>query len=162
MSHSDVSFICPSVWNQRPSRENFKLENKNNSAGAKFGESGVRDSTVISREETVWLKKQDLYATPWHYTWSEVAPGPWIFGEARDDCRTPPKPPYSPDLDHADYFSLFFLRRKSTPKRRRFQTEEEIEENSLLDLRAIPQHSYQNAFQNWLERWKWYIDNGRE
>jgi hypothetical protein len=33
---------------------------------------------------------------------------------------------------------------------------EEIEENSLQDLRAIPQ----NAFQNWTESWEWSIDSG--
>ena len=35
------------------------------------------------------------------------------------------------------------------PKSRRFQTIEEIKENSLQDLRAIPQNKFQNAFQNW-------------
>jgi hypothetical protein len=56
--------------------------------------------------------------------------------EARDDCR-PPQPTYSPDLASADFFFLF-LKLKFTLKGRRFQTIEELEENSLRDLRAIP------------------------
>jgi hypothetical protein len=47
---------------------------------------------------------------------------------------------------------------KSTLKGRQFQTIEEIEENSLQDLRAIPQ----NAFQNWKKRWKRCIESGGE
>jgi hypothetical protein len=35
---------------------------------------------------------------------------------------------------------------------------EEIEENSLLDLRAIPQ----NTFQNWKKRWERCIKSGGE
>ncbi|GFG38446.1 hypothetical protein Cfor_02351, partial [Coptotermes formosanus] len=38
---------------------------------------------------------------------------------------------------------------KSTLKGHRFQTAEEIKENSLQDLRAIPQNTFQYAFQNW-------------
>ena len=55
------------------------------------------------------------------------------------------QPSYSPDLAPADFF--LFPKLKSTLKGRRFQTIEEIKENSLQDLRAIPQY----AFQNWKE-----------
>ena len=58
-----------------------------------------------------------------------------------------PQPPYSPDLDPAEFF--LFPKWKSSLKRRRFQTVEEIEENSIRDLRAIPQNTYQDAFQKW-------------
>jgi len=54
-----------------------------------------------------------------------------------------PQPPYSPDLAPADFF--LFSKLKSSLKGRRFQKVEEIEENSIWDLRAIPQ----NTFQNW-------------
>jgi len=47
-----------------------------------------------------------------------------------------PQPPYSPDLAPADFF--LFPKLKSTLKGHRFQTVEEIEENSIRDLRAIP------------------------
>jgi len=50
----------------------------------------------------------------------------------------------SPDLAPAD----LFLKWKPSLKGRRFQTVEEIEENSIQDLRAIPQ----NMFQKWKKR----------
>jgi len=56
------------------------------------------------------------------------------------------QPPYSPDLAPADFF--LFPKLKS----RRFQTVEEIEENSIRDLRAIQQNTFQDAFQNWKKR----------
>jgi hypothetical protein len=84
-------------------------------------------------------------------TCSHVSLRPWIFGEARDDCR-PPTAPLS------RFGPFLFLRLKSTLKGRRLQAIEEIEENSLLDLRAIPQ----NAFQNWKKLWKRCIDGGGE
>jgi len=56
-----------------------------------------------------------------------------------------PKPACSPDLAPADFF--LFPELKSSLKDRRFQTVEEIEENSIQDTRAIPQ----NMFQNWWE-----------
>jgi len=59
-----------------------------------------------------------------------------------------PQPPYSPDSTPADVF--LFPQLKSSPKCRRFQTVEETEENSIGDLRAIPQ----NTFQNWKKRWE--------
>ena len=58
-----------------------------------------------------------------------------------------PQMSYSPDLAPADFF--FFPKLKSSLKGRRFQTVEEIEENSIRDLRAIPQNTFQDAFQNW-------------
>jgi hypothetical protein len=83
----------------------------------------------------------------------------WIFGEARDDCRPP-----TTLLSRFGSFGLFFLfpKLKSTLKGHRFQTIEEIEENSLWDLRAIPQNVFQDAFQNWKIRWMGCIDSGGE
>ena len=45
-----------------------------------------------------------------------------------------PQPLYSPDLAPADFF--LFPKLKSSPKGRRIQTAEEIEENSMRDLCA--------------------------
>ena len=45
---------------------------------------------------------------------------------------------------------------------RRFQTVEEIDENSTRDLRAIPQNTFQDAFQNWKKRWERCIKSGGE
>ena len=58
-----------------------------------------------------------------------------------------PQLPYSPDLAPGDFF--LFPKLKSSLKGRRFQTVEGIEENSIRDLRAIPQNTFQDAFQNW-------------
>ena len=69
-----------------------------------------------------------------------------------------PQPPYSPDLAPTDFF--LFPKLKSSLKGRRFQTVEEIEENSIRDLRAIPQNTFQDAFQNWKKRWARCIKSG--
>ena len=69
-----------------------------------------------------------------------------------------PKPPDSPDLASADFF--LFPKLKSSLKRRRIQTVEEIEENSIRELRVIPQNTFQDAFQNWKKRWKRCIKSG--
>ena len=39
---------------------------------------------------------------------------------------------------------------------------EEIEENSIRDLRAIPQNTYQDAFQNWKKGCARCIKSGGE
>jgi len=71
-----------------------------------------------------------------------------------------PQPPYSPDLAPADVF--LFPKLKSSLKGRRFQTVEEIEENSIRDLRAIPQNTFLDALQNWKKRWERCIKSGGE
>ena len=60
------------------------------------------------------------------------------------------QPPYSPGLALAEFF--LFLKLKSSLNGRQFQTVEGIEENSVRDLRAIPQNTLQDAFQNWKKR----------
>jgi transposase len=74
---------------------------------------------------------------------------------AKQETIVVPQPPYSPDMAPADF--LFFPKLKSSLKGRRFQTVEEIDENSIRDFRAI----LQNAFQNWKKR-GWCIKRGRE
>ena len=71
-----------------------------------------------------------------------------------------PQPPYSLDLAPADFF--FFSEFKSLRKGRRFQKVEEIEENSIRDLRPIPQSTFQDAFQNWKKRWERCMKSGGE
>jgi len=71
-----------------------------------------------------------------------------------------PQPPYSPDFAPADFY--LFSKLKSSLKGRRFQKVEEIEENSIWDLRAIPQNTFQDAFQNWKKRWEPCIKSGGE
>ena len=39
---------------------------------------------------------------------------------------------------------------------------EEIEENLIRDLRAIPQNTFEDTFQNWKKRWEPCIKSGGE
>jgi len=71
---------------------------------------------------------------------------------AKQDTIVMPQPPYSPDLAPADFF--LFPKLKSTLKGRRFQTIEEIKENSLQDLCVILQNTFQDTFQNWEKCWE--------
>jgi len=75
---------------------------------------------------------------------------------AKQDMIVVPQPPHSPDLAPADFF--LFPKLKSTLKGHRFQTIEEIKENSLQDLRAI----LQNTFQNWKKHWERCINSRGE
>jgi transposase len=75
---------------------------------------------------------------------------------AKHKTTVVPQPPYSPELAPVDFF--LFPKLKSTLKGHRLQMIEELEENSLWDLCAIPQ----NAFQNWKKRRKRCIDSGGE
>ena len=78
---------------------------------------------------------------------------------ANQETIVVPQPPYSPDLPPADFF--LFPKLKSTLKGRQFQTVEEIKK-SLRDLRAIPQNTFQDAFQNWKKRWERCINSRGE
>jgi len=51
-------------------------------------------------------------------------------------------------------FFFLFPRLKTTLKRRRFQTIEEIQENAISELRAITESAFQGAFKQWKKRWE--------
>jgi hypothetical protein len=74
----------------------------------------------------------------------------------KHEATVVPQPPYSPYLAPADF--ILFPKFKSSLKGRWFQAVEEIEENSLWDLRAIPQ----NTFQGWKKCWERCIKSGGE
>jgi transposase len=78
---------------------------------------------------------------------------------AKHETTVIPQPPYSPDLAPADSPAP---KLKSTLKGYRFETIEEIEENSLWDIRTIMQNVFQDTFQNWTKLWKWCIDSEGE
>ena len=78
----------------------------------------------------------------------------------KHEATAVPQPPYSPDVAPADFF--LFPKWKSSLKGRRFQTVEEIEENSIQDLRAVPQNMFQDAFQKWKKNWELCIKSGWE
>jgi hypothetical protein len=73
-------------------------------------------------------------------------------------CSRIPQPPNSLDLATAEF--SFFLKLKFSLKVLRFQTVEEIGENSTLDLRASLQNMFQNVFQNWKNFWERGIKEG--
>jgi hypothetical protein len=64
------------------------------------------------------------------------------FSHKKTDTTVIPQPPHSPDLAPADFF--LFPELKCTFKGRRFATTEEIKENSLRDLKAIPKQAFQD------------------
>jgi hypothetical protein len=66
---------------------------------------------------------------------------------AKSDNTVIPQPTYLPDQAPEDIFLLPKL--KSDFKGRRIATIEEIKENSLRDLKAIPKQAFQHCFQNW-------------
>jgi hypothetical protein len=57
-----------------------------------------------------------------------------------------PHPPYSPNLAPADFF--LFPKLKTTLKGRRFQTTEEVQENTITGS------AFQEAFQQWKKSWE--------
>jgi hypothetical protein len=61
-------------------------------------------------------------------------------------------PPYSPDLDPAEFF--LFPKLKTILKGRRFQTMEEIQENAIRELRAITESVFQEPFQQRKKCWE--------
>jgi transposase len=69
---------------------------------------------------------------------------------AKNETIIVPQPTYSPDLAPADF--ILFPKLKSTLKRRRFDTFDEIQKISTKDLFAIPKEAFQKVFQNWQKR----------
>ena len=78
----------------------------------------------------------------------------------KHEATVVPPPPYSLDLAPADF--ILFPKLKPSLKGRRLQVVEEIEENSLRDLRAIPQNKFQDALENWKKHWERCIKSGGE
>jgi len=69
---------------------------------------------------------------------------------AKHKTSVVPHSPCSPELAPADFF--LFPKLKTTLKRRRFQTIEEIQQNAITELRAITESAFQEAFQQWKKR----------
>ena len=64
-------------------------------------------------------------------------------------------PPYPPDLAACDFF--IFPKLKFRMKSRRFDTIEEIQEESQPVLDTIPKRDFQGCFQAWQKRWDRWI-----
>jgi hypothetical protein len=99
-------------------------------------------------------------ASPWQCTGVRVVVDPRVSRQKRS--HVVPQPPYSPDLDPADFF--LFPKLKSTLKGQGFESIEDTEENSLTELRSIPKKkkSFQDCFQNWKNLWERCIKTGGE
>jgi len=70
---------------------------------------------------------------------------------AKNNMTMVPHPPYSPDLAPCDFF--LFPKLKLRMKGRRFDTIEEIQEESQRVLDTIPKRDFQGCFQAWQKRW---------
>ena len=62
------------------------------------------------------------------------------------------QPPYDPDL--APYNFWIFPKLKSPLKGKRFQTIDEIQENTTGQLMAIPTKDFVNRFEQWERYWE--------
>jgi len=62
-----------------------------------------------------------------------------------------PQPPYSPDMAPCDFF--LFPKMKLQLKGRRFDTVEEIQQESQNVLGRLREQDFQHAFQQWQQRW---------
>jgi len=71
---------------------------------------------------------------------------------AKHQTSVVPHPLYSLDLTPADFF--LFPKLKTTLKRHCFQTTEEIQENTIRELRTITESAFQKAFQQWKKCWE--------
>ena len=70
---------------------------------------------------------------------------------AKNNMRVIPHPPYSPDLAPCDFF--LFPKLKLRMKVRRFDTIEEIQEESQRVLDTIPKRDFHGCFQAWQKGW---------
>ena len=69
---------------------------------------------------------------------------------AKNSMTVVPHPPYSPDLAPCDFF--LFPKLKLQMKGRRFDTIEEIQEESQRVLDTFPKRDFQGCFQAWQKR----------
>jgi len=79
---------------------------------------------------------------------------------AKQETIVVPQPPLLSRFGPCGF--LLFPKMKSILIGRRFQTIEEIKENSLQDLHAIPQNTFQDVFQNWKKSWERCISSRGE
>ena len=66
--------------------------------------------------------------------------------------------PYSPDMAPADFF--LFPKLKLPLRGTRFQSIEDMKENSRRELKSIPKNAFKKCFDNWIIRWHKCIVSG--
>ena len=60
------------------------------------------------------------------------------------------EPPYSPDMASVNFF--LFPKLKLPLRGTRFQSIEDIKENSRPELKSIPENAYKKCFDDWIIR----------
>lgn len=70
---------------------------------------------------------------------------------SKNETVVVPQAPYSPDMAPCDFF--LFPRLKLPLRGHRFESIEAIKENSLRELKAIPEIDYHKCFDDWKKRW---------
>ena len=68
------------------------------------------------------------------------------------------QPPYSSDMAPADFF--LFPKLKLSLRGTRFQLIADIKENSLQELKSIPENAFKKCLHDWLIRWHKCIISG--
>jgi len=74
---------------------------------------------------------------------------------AKNSTNIIEQPPYSPDTAPADFF--LFPKLKLPLRGTRFQSIEDIKENSRRKLKSIPENAFKKCFDDWIIRWQKYI-----
>ena len=105
--------------------------------------------------ENVWRKRPQKWQNQNLIIHHDNAPAHRSFKVsqflAKNNMTVVPHPPYSPDLAPCDFF--LFPKLKLRMKGRRFDTIEEIQEESQRVLDTIPKRDFQGCFQAWQKRW---------
>jgi len=71
--------------------------------------------------------------------------------KTKNSINTIDQPPYSPDLAPADFF--LFPKLKLPLRGHRYESIEDIKENSTRELKKIPESAYKTCFEDWKKRW---------
>lgn len=70
---------------------------------------------------------------------------------AKNSTHVIDQAPYSPDMVPCNFF--LFPKLKLPLRERHFESIEAIKENSLKELKAIPQSVYEKCIEDWVKRW---------
>jgi hypothetical protein len=65
--------------------------------------------------------------------------------------------PYSPNMAPRDFW--LFPKLKRPLKGSRFDSHEDIIQNTTKQLRSLPEEAFQKCFQQWKERWTKYVES---
>ena len=78
--------------------------------------------------------------------------------KAKNSTNIIEQPPYSPDMAPADFF--LFSKLKLPLRGIRFQSIEDIKENSRPEMNSIPENAFKKCIDDWIIRWHKCIVSG--